>query len=156
MALIKCHECGNEISTEAKVCPRCGAAPKYRPGVGIVAFAILAVLFGVYGTTRNSHAPTPQKTEAEIASNWRFQMGAAAANSLKRQLRDPESLEILNIFSNDKATVLCLKYRARNGFGGYNVEYQIITENGTSQETEDWNRYCTSEMYDVTSVKHLI
>lgn len=25
MALIKCHECGNEVSTEAKACPKCGA-----------------------------------------------------------------------------------------------------------------------------------
>ena len=28
MALIKCHECGAEISTEATACPRCGAKPK--------------------------------------------------------------------------------------------------------------------------------
>jgi len=28
MALIKCHECGNEVSTEARSCPRCGAPPK--------------------------------------------------------------------------------------------------------------------------------
>lgn len=28
MALIKCHECGNEVSTEATACPKCGAKPK--------------------------------------------------------------------------------------------------------------------------------
>lgn len=28
MALIKCHECGNEISSSAKFCPQCGASNK--------------------------------------------------------------------------------------------------------------------------------
>lgn len=28
MALIKCHECGNDVSTEAAACPKCGAKPK--------------------------------------------------------------------------------------------------------------------------------
>lgn len=30
MALIKCHECGAEVSTEAKRCPKCGARTKKR------------------------------------------------------------------------------------------------------------------------------
>ena len=28
MALVKCHECGNQVSTEAKNCPQCGAKVK--------------------------------------------------------------------------------------------------------------------------------
>lgn len=28
MALMACHECGNQVSTEAKACPSCGAPPK--------------------------------------------------------------------------------------------------------------------------------
>jgi DNA-directed RNA polymerase subunit RPC12/RpoP len=28
MALITCHECGNQVSTEAIVCPKCGAPGK--------------------------------------------------------------------------------------------------------------------------------
>lgn len=28
MALIKCHECGTEVSTDAKTCPKCGATPR--------------------------------------------------------------------------------------------------------------------------------
>lgn len=28
MALAPCRECGTEISTEAKACPKCGAVPK--------------------------------------------------------------------------------------------------------------------------------
>lgn len=28
MSLIKCHECGQQVSTQAKACPSCGAKPK--------------------------------------------------------------------------------------------------------------------------------
>lgn len=52
MALIPCSECGTEISTEAKACPKCGASvPKSRSwikwviGVPVVLF-VLAGIFG--------------------------------------------------------------------------------------------------------------
>jgi hypothetical protein len=47
MALIKCHECGQEVSTQAKACPTCGAQVKKPSGVRLVLF-LLAVL-GVFG-----------------------------------------------------------------------------------------------------------
>lgn len=28
MAIIKCHECGSQISSKARACPRCGAPMK--------------------------------------------------------------------------------------------------------------------------------
>lgn len=28
MALVKCHECGGDVSSEAAACPKCGAKPK--------------------------------------------------------------------------------------------------------------------------------
>lgn len=50
MALIKCHECGKDVSTEAKLCPGCGAKPKLTSGSndGWIAGGIgLAVLIAV-------------------------------------------------------------------------------------------------------------
>jgi len=52
MALIKCHECGGEVSTEADKCPKCGAAPKKGSGVlsgiggGLVILLVLWYFFG--------------------------------------------------------------------------------------------------------------
>ena len=72
MALTKCHECGHDVSTQAKACPTCGAQPKQPSGARFVLF-LLAVL-GVFGlvslATRDrsprdlqpgppAHAPTP-------------------------------------------------------------------------------------------------
>jgi len=45
MALVKCRECGNEVSTTAAACPNCGAAVKKKAG-GCAGTA-LAVLVGV-------------------------------------------------------------------------------------------------------------
>lgn len=48
MALVKCKECGNEISNKAKECPNCGApAPKPSGGTGCAAVVML-VLIGAF------------------------------------------------------------------------------------------------------------
>jgi hypothetical protein len=47
MALIKCHECGHDISTQATACPTCGA-PAKKPSGARFGFFLLAVL-GVFG-----------------------------------------------------------------------------------------------------------
>lgn len=44
MALVKCHECGNEVSTSAKSCPKCGAKVKKKTGV---LTWILGIFFGL-------------------------------------------------------------------------------------------------------------
>lgn len=55
MALIKCHECGGDVSTDAERCPKCGVAPKKKAsaivkfGGGFIAvmmaIAVLGFLF---------------------------------------------------------------------------------------------------------------
>ncbi|MEQ1663206.1 MAG: zinc ribbon domain-containing protein [Thiobacillus sp.] len=44
MSLIKCHECGNEVSTEAKTCPKCGAKVKKPTSL---AAKLVVVLIGI-------------------------------------------------------------------------------------------------------------
>jgi hypothetical protein len=72
MALAKCHECGQDVSTQARACPGCGAPVKKPSGARLGLF-LLAVL-GVFGllalATRDrtpserppdppAHAPAP-------------------------------------------------------------------------------------------------
>ena len=47
MALIKCHECGTEISSKATKCPKCGMVPKNRANivVSVVSIVIMIWLF---------------------------------------------------------------------------------------------------------------
>jgi hypothetical protein len=48
MALAKCHECGQDVSTEAKACPACGAPVKKSSGARFPLFLLVATL-GVLG-----------------------------------------------------------------------------------------------------------
>lgn len=62
MPIIKCKECGKDVSTEAVACPNCGAAPakkssaiiKYGGGfiVSIILLGVLAAMFG--GSSRKN------------------------------------------------------------------------------------------------------
>lgn len=56
MALKKCKECGNEVSTKAESCPKCGAVLKKKTGcLGYIGagFLILIVYIGVIGSLRD-------------------------------------------------------------------------------------------------------
>lgn len=69
MALIKCHECGQRVSTEAETCPHCGAKPKAKtstaPLDGILNKIVVgAILLGlsIWGFNYLS-TPKPSKPE---------------------------------------------------------------------------------------------
>jgi len=162
MALIECHECGKKISSDTKVCPQCGARQRYRPSTGIVVFAILAVIFGIYGvTSTNSPPPKATKTAAELAEDEakerRHLVVAIAAKKLKNSLREPDSVEWIDMLTDERAEVVCLKYRARNGFGGMSVETLTLTKDEAGQDAALWNRHCAGvELYDMSSVKYAI
>jgi len=72
MALIKCHECGHEISTEAKVCPQCGAKninrkKTFTPTWGaVVIVTILALLiYDIYEVDLNPTIPTCESSHGK-------------------------------------------------------------------------------------------
>lgn len=162
MALIKCKECGKDISTDAKACPHCGAKPPYKPSLAFILIAGLLVVFGVKASLESARTPikeppkTAEQTAAKEAADMRAKMAYVLIRKVKKSLREPESLDVINVFSNEKADLLCMKYRARNGFGGYSIGYYVIGEFGDSDSVKAWNAMCMSEMYDVTSAKHLL
>lgn len=49
MALVACKECGKEVSTQAKACPNCGAAPPRKPTIDAPWFigAVGAIVIGL-------------------------------------------------------------------------------------------------------------
>jgi hypothetical protein len=48
MALKKCQECGNEVSTKADKCPHCGA--KVKSGIGCLGLIGIIFLIGMFGS----------------------------------------------------------------------------------------------------------
>ena len=48
MALVKCEECGNEISSKADACPKCGVKLKAKPAGCIVSlFKLVGAIIGL-------------------------------------------------------------------------------------------------------------
>ncbi|MCK9386052.1 MAG: zinc ribbon domain-containing protein [Nevskia sp.] len=160
MALIKCRECGKDISTDAKACPHCGAKPPYRPSLAFVVIAGLLIVFGIKSafteTGTTGKVQTAEEIAAKEAADMRTKMAYVMIRKVKNSLREPESLDVIEVFSNEKADLLCMKYRARNGFGGYSVGLYVIGEFGDSDSVKAWNAMCLKEMYDVTSAKYLL
>ena len=55
MAMKKCKECGNEVSTKAESCPKCGAVLKKKTGclTYLVTGFLVLIILGVIGSLMN-------------------------------------------------------------------------------------------------------
>lgn len=172
MAMITCGECGGSVSTEAKTCPNCGASRKvFRRAAGTkkpmpwlkkigIAFG---VMFGVslVGGFAASVSGTKPSAESESAQNKQQKhmtyQAYLAAKAVKASLRNPDSLSFEQILANDDGSVICLTYRAQNGFGGMNIEHVMFKDGDPSQSHASWHAHCAGKMLnDVTAVQSMI
>lgn len=172
MVMIKCGECGASVSTEAKSCPGCGANRKvFRRPAGAkkpmswpkkigVWFAILfgLVLIGEIAAGLSGINPTTQTdSPQEKQKTHRDYQAYLAAKAVKASLRNPDSLTIDEILANDDGSVICMTYRAQNGFGGMNIEHIVFRDGNPSQSHASWHTNCANKMLnDVTAVRSMI
>ena len=78
MAMMKCTECGANISTSAKSCPQCGKARKTQIGCGKTTLIVLGiiVMFGVIGAIA-----TPDRPSSGSSSSSNSNVSVSASNS---------------------------------------------------------------------------
>jgi len=106
-----------------------------------------------------------QTAQSEVNKNT-VSMAALYATAIKNELRDPSSLQWVGIWSNNAGTVFCFQYRARNGFGGMNLEHMAVAKGQTSRAENFWNKYCagrktnditqeTTQFIDYVGDRHL-
>jgi hypothetical protein len=88
MALIKCRECGREVSSSAKSCPQCGA--KLPKKTSFVTWAVL--IFFVFVGYAVIRAPS-MKAPAESASSGPPRSGESPAPVLKPQWETSTSVD---------------------------------------------------------------
>jgi hypothetical protein len=58
MALIKCKECGNEVSSKAEKCPHCGVTVKEKTS-GCAWLFLILIIFMLYSAAVNAPSLTP-------------------------------------------------------------------------------------------------
>lgn len=114
MAVINCGECGATVSTEAKICPGCGASRKaFRRAAGskkpmswpkkigiafaaVFGIAFVAAVAGEESKDQSTQGETPQQQKAD---EDRAATAMVAAKALKESLRNPDSLAFVFSFS---------------------------------------------------------
>lgn len=133
MALVKCRECENTVSTEAKKCPKCGidnpAQKKDKSGMGCgtaIAIVVGVFIFGAIIESISSEkvieSPPPesnrnQKILEQFSRHDNRHYGLTAL--IKNAMNDPDSFEHIKTTYADKNDhlIIQMQFRGKNGFG---------------------------------------
>jgi hypothetical protein len=156
MPLITCPECGAEVSTAAKACPRCGASAraiakgqlKSRKQIGLLGKVLIggavasAVVVAATSIKSPQQAQASADPKADALGRQRREATVTDAASLKQALRDPDSVVFEKVLASDDGGVVCIRYRARNGFGGMDREHATFTGGPGTTSGVAWNKHC--------------
>lgn len=127
--------------------------------IGIALGAVFGVAFigQILGGSSGSGQSGGADTAQEKQDKQRDYQAYLSAKALKSSLRNPDSLSFISIHATADGGVICLKYRAQNGFGGMGIGHTIFKEGEPSDSAASWNKDCARKlMYDETAVKDLI
>lgn len=142
MALVKCKECGEQVSTKAKTCPKCGAKPPKK--TSFLTWAVLVfIALTVYGVYQQESNMTPEQRKA------RAEQRAIAAKEKEAELAKEAAQKAEKEKENKRKGFHCLsswngshpalkKYAEENmrdpdSFEHIETRITPVTENGTHQ-----------------------
>lgn len=124
--------------------------------LGFLAFvAVIAIHDNLRGPPK---PPTPEQVELEAAQQsqreeelTRNSLAHTLYNSTRENLRNPDSMVIEKLYARATPPLVCLAYRAQNGFGGMVRDFIIYDEKTMSKDVKTWNKRCVeSGMQDLT------
>lgn len=159
MALIKCKDCKNPVSTRAKACPHCGAEPARTSGCAMLVLILFVVFVGLplmaqlLKGDRGPSSPGPQSTGSKNAvaserqgqppSGYQSKADSSVVPRAKRavaqQLKDPESVQFKDVsfaWSERTGNVAYGWVNSKNGLGGY-TGFQRFVANETTVLLEE-------------------
>ena len=109
---------------------------------------------GVRGPSDNASGEVPAYASgaaAETASTKRVGRAMEAGHALHASMRDPDSLVIELAKVSDDSSLVCVQYRARNGFNGMDRAFIAYDGNGKPHQNAGyWNAHCKKPMPDET------
>lgn len=81
----------------------------------------------------------------------RARAAAASMTALRDTLRDPDSLRWETVTTDQSGNLVCMEYRARNGFGGVNREFAVMAKGRLARTPAVWNAQCVRALFDLTA-----
>lgn len=163
MALVKCADCGTQVSTSAKACPNCGA-PRKKPTSavtwfvgGLFAFVVAGMVFkkdpppSPPVSTKVPPAGTPTASKEPSQADLQIQAGIAAARAIKAATKNPASFQ-LESFLIYPGGATCIEYRGTNSFNAVVPGRGVFVPATPTLLTQDrdgnkfvkvWNDVCT-------------
>lgn len=161
MAMTSCRECGKPISTEAKTCPHCGAAPrpaavKTNPMAGMAKLFLASMVLLTLLVMCSSGSDEPAKTPPDPAKERRFREEVGALLHIKNNMKNPASFELVS-FIRTPADTLCITYRGTNSFNAVVTQRHTINNNTNSASPQDWAQHCQDRAgEDVSKAKYAL
>jgi hypothetical protein len=77
----------------------------------------------------------------------------ATLATIRDGLRNPDSVKWSSVLADDTGKVVCVEYRAQNGFGGMNAAYAVSTGGKVSSSSDTWNAKCANrELHDMADL----
>lgn len=176
MALTSCVECGQQISTNARTCPHCGAPgpvvpplpgtskkavkSNYVPGwIVLLTFAGLGTfIWWMAGGSVDSSPASPPKvvTQADKDADAGMRAVMVARSTVKSMLKDQDSAKFTNQFAvkTDKsAIVACGEVNAKNAFGGYAGAAVYVMQDGVVRLEGSGNANDVRRRWNATCAK---
>ena len=168
MAFITCAGCGLKVDNNPEACSHCGAKPRKGARAGIIIAGVIGgiiILSNLLSFLLSDPAPAgapsmPAATQTvkalpDPAREARVKQALAVATLVKTGLRDPDSVTWQHIRVSEDAGVVCLEYRAKNGFGGLNLERTAYAKGRLNNDAATWNKHCAAKpLYDLDYVRH--
>ena len=109
MALIKCKECGKEISDQAKICPNCGAKTevleqkRYNIIIAIcIAIVVFIAILSVYLIYTSNPIYKYKQEAISILENYKNNKNLVSIESLSKQIDDLQKEFDKQYKDNDK------------------------------------------------------
>jgi len=98
---------------------------------------------------KEEHAKAEEaKANAKALENQRAARVFAVTKVIRESARNPKSVEFTKVLSDDTGDLLCIQFRAQNGFGGMNLEHYAVTKTKTYNGAENpdaYNKACVGK-----------
>lgn len=114
------------------------------------AWTFLGALANPFVASRSNAANDAEKA----ADLKRYAAATVAADTVKKSIRDPDSLVFDTLLVSDDTKAICIRFRARNGFGGMTRESIVLVNHEETTDTNAWTKHCLGKMHDLAVLMH--